>query len=141
MDNTGYKPNLNTFSPQPARQPYRRRRIIWGLIFLFGIVFYFGAPWEYPASGLNSLSSISRANIAQLSKPSEWMPDEIQGLLHFVTRDDGRVLSHDPAIDPRKPMRLSVYEKEGNWTQYVQDLEEKYPVIVFSKVSFLIFVP
>jgi len=53
--------------------------------------------------------------------------------LHFVTREDGRVLAHETALDPKKPIKLSVYEKKGNWTQFVQTLEEKYPVIVFSK--------
>lgn len=97
------------------------------------LFFFFGAPWEFPAEGF---PSISRASIVHLVKPSGWVPDEIYGLLHFVTRDDGRVLSHDTAVDPKKPIMLSVYEKrKGNWTQYVQKLEESYPVVVFSKAS------
>ena len=132
MDQAAHKPRL-TSSPPPPRQPYRRRRIIWTALILFSIVFFFGAPWEFPGKGF---SSISRASIVHLVKPSGWVPDEIYGLLYFVTRDDGRVLSHDTALDPKKPMKLSVYEKgNGNWTHYVQTLEEKYPVIVFSKVS------
>jgi hypothetical protein len=39
-------------------------------------------------------------------------------------------------MDPKKPVKLSVYEKGGgNWTQYVQTLEETYPVVVFSKAN------
>jgi hypothetical protein len=69
-------------------------------------------------------------------KPSGRVPDEIYGLLHFVTRDDGRILNHEPALDPTKPMKLSVYEKSnGNWTQHVQTLEKSYPIVVFSKAS------
>lgn len=125
--------NKPSLSPPPARHPYRKRRVIWGMLILFAIVFFFGAPWELPAKGL---PSISRANIVQLVKPSGWVPDEIFGLLHFVTRDDGRVLSHDTGIDPKKPMKMRVYEKaDGNWTHHVQTLEEAYPVVVFSKAS------
>lgn len=137
MDHSDHKPTHNGFSPQPARQPYRRRRIVWGLLALFALVFFFGAPWEFPAAGL---SSTSRANIAHLTKPTVSVPDEIYGLLHLVTRDDGRLLRlHDPSTDPRKPMRLSMYEKEGNWTRYHEELEEHYPVVVFSKASSLFF--
>jgi hypothetical protein len=102
-------------------------------LILFAVIFFFGAPWEFPGKGF---SSVSRASIVHLIKPSGWVPDEIFGLLHFVTRDDGRVLSHDAGLDPRKPVRLIVYEKTyGNWTQHVQTLEEAYPVVVFSKAS------
>lgn len=131
MDHSTRKPSLSNLSPPPPRQPYRRRRIIWAIVCLLCLVFFFGAPWEFPAEGFGS---ISRANIAHLVKPG-WVPDEIFGLLHFVTRDDGRVLAHDTAVDPKKPIKFSVFEKKGNWTQLVQALEEKYPVIVFSKVS------
>lgn len=134
MDHPDPKPGQTTFTPAPPRQPYRRRRIIWVVVSLFALVFFFGAPWEFPAEGF---SSISRANIVQLTKQQLWYPDEIFGLLHFVTRDDGRVLSHDSDLDPRKPIRFDVYEKaNGNWTQFVQSLEAEYPVVVFSKVRF-----
>jgi glutaredoxin len=129
MDHSTRKPSLSNLSPPPPRHPYRRRRIIWAIVCLLCLVFFFGAPWEFPAEGFGS---ISRANIAHLVKPG-WVPDEIFGLLHFVTRDDGRVLAHDTAVDPKKPIKFSVFEKKGNWTQLVQALEEKYPVIVFSK--------
>jgi len=129
MDHSTRNPSLSSFSPPPPRHPYRRRRIIWATACLFCLVFFFGAPWEFPAEGL---TTISRASIAHLVKPG-WVPDEIFGLLHFVTRDDGRVLAHETALDPKKPIKLSVYEKKGNWTQFVETLEEKYPVIVFSK--------
>src|ERR1700733_5076681 len=59
MDQIPHKPSL-TRSPLPPRQPYRRRRIIWTVLILFSIVFFFGAPWEFPAQGF---SSISRASI------------------------------------------------------------------------------
>jgi len=131
MDQVTRKQSLTSFSPPPPHKSYRRRRIAWITIILFALFLFFGAPWEFPGEGF---SSISRANIAHLVKPSGWVPDEIYGLLHFVTREDGRVLSHDTAFDPKKPMKLSVYEKgNANWTQYVQTLDESYPLVVFSK--------
>lgn len=132
MDHSARGPSLTNFS-SPPRHPYRRRRIIWVIVCLLCLVFFFGAPWEFPGEGL---STLSRASIAHLVKPGR-APDEIFGLLHFVTRDDGRVLAHETALDPKKPIKLSVYEKKGNWTQFVQTLEDKYPVIVFSKVSLM----
>lgn len=119
------------------RSPYRRRRLIWGLLALLAIVFFFGAPWELPAKDLGS--PVSRANIAQLAKQA-WQPQEVFGLLHMVTSAEmeGRVLAHDPALalDPGTPMALSVYNRgrSGDWKAYVDALEERYPVVVFSKV-------
>ena len=132
-----YKPSMTSSKPPSPRQPYRRRRIIWTLIILFGLVFFFGAPWELPSSGFEG---ISRANIAQLTKErfkgSSWHPDEIFGLLHFVTRGDGRALNAALGLDPAKPLRWNVYEREnGNWTKYVEELETDYPLVVFSKVN------
>lgn len=135
MDIPAPKAGQNSFSAPLVRAPYRRRRIIWATLALFGLVFFFGAPWEFPARGLGS--SISRANVAKLVKQqSSWVPEEIFGLLHLVTKEDGQVLSHDPEVDPRKPMELSVYNggQSGNWKQYVKELEENYPLVVFSKV-------
>ena len=132
-----YKPTMIPSKPPLPRQPYRRRRIIWALLIFFGLVFFFGAPWELPSSGFES---ISRANIAQLTKEkfkgSSWHPDEIFGLLHFVTKGDGRALNAELGLDPAKPLRWSVYErKDGNWLKYVEELETDYPLVVFSKVS------
>lgn len=137
MDTSAPKHAHTSFSTPAPRSPFRRRRIIWALLTVFAVVFFFGAPWELPARGLGS--SVSRANIAQLVKQKQWQPEEVYGLLHMVTNAEmeGQVLSHDSATDPRKPMELSVYNagKEGNWKKYVAELEEKYPVVVFSKVS------
>jgi len=130
---TSIMATMDQATPKSPRQPFRRRRIVWIAVILFALVFFFGAPWEFPGKGL---SSISRASIVHLVKPSGRVPDEIYGLLHFVTRDDGRILNHEPALDPTKPMKLSVYEKSnGNWTQHVQTLEQSYPIVVFSKAS------
>ncbi|KAF7970382.1 hypothetical protein HWV62_24241 [Athelia sp. TMB] len=135
MDTSAPKHAHTSFSTPAPRSPFRRRRIIWALLTVFAVVFFFGAPWELPARGLGS--SVSRANIAQLVKQKQWQPEEVYGLLHMVTNAEmeGQVLSHDSATDPRKPMELSVYNagKEGNWRKYVAELEENYPVVVFSK--------
>lgn len=59
--------------------------------------------------------------------------EEIYGLLHFVTSDDDRMLSH--SINPAVPIDLSVYlgGDQPDWKSHMRKLREEYPLIVFSK--------
>lgn len=62
--------------------------------------------------------------------------EEIYGLLHFVTSDDERMLSHSVEVDPGAPIDLTVYLGSDNpdWNSHLKRLREKYPLIIFSKV-------
>jgi len=96
-------------------------------------------PFELPESLKDTgYSTISRANIAQLVKfKSKAKVDEIYGLLHLVTDDaeHEHILSQLPSFDPSKPVEMSVYAAQQplDWDQETLRLNEKHPVIVFSK--------
>lgn len=66
---------------------------------------------------------------------------ETYGLLHFVTSDDDRMLSHSVEVDPDAPIDLTVYlgGDRPDWNSYMKRLREEYPLIVFSKVCALPF--
>jgi len=132
-------------SPTPsARTPIRRRRFLFFTVLLLAAIFIFGVPWELPSSLRDGSlqSALSRANIAKLvqSKTSGAKVDEIYGLLHLVTGDteNEHILSQAVVLDPTKPISLKVYAA-GNagidWNKAVHKLNEKYPVVIFSKVS------
>lgn len=61
--------------------------------------------------------------------------EEIYGLLHFVTSDDDRMLSHSVKVDPVAPIDLTVYlgGDQPDWKSHMRRLREEYPLIVFSK--------
>jgi hypothetical protein len=115
----------------------RRRRILLIPVLLFAIFLFFRTPWSLPPLNLSGISSISRANIVSLVKGPP--VEEIYGLLHFVTSDDDRMLSH--SVDPAAPIDLSVYlgGDEPDWKSHMRKLREEYPLIVFSKVRALPF--
>src|ERR1700722_7476656 len=127
--------------------PYRRRRMIWCFILVFTTVFFFGAPWEMPGylKDLDHSLGFSRANIVKLVRPPPpsgsprkvVVVDEIYGLLHLVTRTDGRELEHDTGVVSNRAMDMGMYDSEGevNWDEEVKELNEKYPLVIFSKVS------
>jgi len=107
-----------------------------GLFFvlLFGLVLYFGVPWELPQSLKDTdLSSLSRASIVQLFKPTP--VDELYGLLHFTTTEK-QFLTEIPDFDLSEPVEMSVYAA-GNtdlvWKKEVKKLNDKHPIVVFSK--------
>ncbi|KIK46706.1 hypothetical protein CY34DRAFT_42285, partial [Suillus luteus UH-Slu-Lm8-n1] len=108
-----------------------RRRIILIPVLLFAIFLFFKTPWSLPPLNLSGISSISRANIVSLVKGPP--VEEIYGLLHFVTSDDDRMLSH--SVDPAAPIDLSVYlgGDQPDWKSHMRKLREEYPLIVFSK--------
>ncbi|KAG1821222.1 hypothetical protein EV424DRAFT_1472394 [Suillus variegatus] len=103
---------------------YRRRRIL----------LIPATPWSHPPLNLSGISSsLSRASIVSMVKGPP--VEEIYGLLHFVTSDDDRMLSH--SINPAAPIDLSVYlgGDQPDWKSHMRKLREEYPLIVFSKVS------
>ncbi|KAG2089845.1 uncharacterized protein F5147DRAFT_725347 [Suillus discolor] len=93
-------------------------------------------PWSLPPLNLSGISSsLSRASIVSMVKGPP--VEEIYGLLHFVTSDDDRMLSH--SINPAAPIDLSVYlgGDQPDWKSHMRKLREEYPLIVFSKVLML----
>lgn len=110
----------------------RRRRILLIPALLFAFFLFFRTPWSLPPLNLSGLSSsLSRANIVSLVKGPP--VEEIYGLLHFVTSDDDRMLSH--SVDPVAPIDLTVYlgGDQPDWKSHMRKLREEYPLIVFSK--------
>jgi hypothetical protein len=133
-----------------ARTPIRRRRFLFFALLLFAAIFIFGVPWELPPSlkDGNLHSALSRANIAKIVQSklrAGPKVDEIYGLLHLVTGDteNEHILSQAVELNPTKPISLTVYAA-GNatidWSKEVGELNEKYPVVVFSKVSQSLFI-
>ncbi|KAG6865376.1 hypothetical protein C0991_003153 [Blastosporella zonata] len=118
--------------------PIRRRRFIIFVAVLVAFLFFYGVPWELPPSLRDaSLSALSRANIVHHAKPKpEPKVDEIYGLIHMVTEDAERVLTHVDGLDPLQPLNMTDYagEEKIDWPKTVQNLNKKYPVVVFSKV-------
>jgi len=130
------------YFPKQAKgvgSPIRRRRFILGSILLVGILLFFFFPWEIPFSIRDSsLSSMSRASIAKLTKSKKVDVGEIYGLLHLVTGDHEQehVLSNAVHLDPTLPVDLSFYaagDTTLDWQQERAHIDENYPVIVFSK--------
>ena len=126
--------------------PIRRRRFFFFIVTLIAFIVIFGGPWELPPSLRDAdLSSLSRANIVNLVKSksnasSTPKVDEIYGLLHLVTGDaeHQHILSQAVDLDPTKPISLTIYaagNRSIDWEKEVQDLNERHPVVVFSKVS------
>ncbi|KAG1771625.1 thioredoxin-like protein [Suillus placidus] len=116
----------------PTRSFYRRRRLLLIPALLFSFFLFFSTPWSLPPLNLSGISSsLSRANIVSLVKGPP--VEEIFGLLHFVTGDDDRMLSH--SVNPGAPIDLTVYlgGDQPEWKSHMRRLREEYPLIVFSK--------
>ena len=133
-------------TPSPGSfsgSPIRRRRFLFFIVVLIALVLIFGGPWELPPSLRDAdLSSLSRANIVNLvkSKSNASKVDEIYGLLHLVTGDaeHQHIMSQAVDLDPTKPISLTIYaagNKSIDWEKEVRDLNERHPIVVFSKVS------
>ncbi|KAJ7162111.1 hypothetical protein C8R46DRAFT_1103536 [Mycena filopes] len=121
--------------------PIRRSRLIVAVVALIAFLYFFGSPFRLPAA-LKDVSGISRANIVQLVKPKSKVPakvDEIFGLLNLVTGDSEHehILGHTEGFDPTKPVDMALYAAgadELDWNKRVQELNERYPLVVFSKM-------
>ena len=128
-----------------ARTPIRRRRFVFFALLLVVSIFTFGVPWELPPSlkDGNLQSALSRASISKLLQSklkSGPTVDEIYGLLYLVTGDteNEHILSQTAELNPTKPISLTIYAAGNSsidWSSEVDELNEKYPVVVFSKVS------
>ncbi|KAH9485536.1 Glutaredoxin-C1 [Psilocybe cubensis] len=112
----------------------RRRRFTLGAILLVGVLLFFFVPWEIP---LSFGTTLSRANVARLTKSKKGKVGEIYGLLHLVTGDHEQehVLSNAVQLDPTLPIDLSFYGGQTalDWSVERDYIDTKYPVIVFSK--------
>lgn len=125
-----------------ASPPIRRRRFIVVVIALVGFIYFFGSPFRLPEA-LKDVPGLSRANIVQFVKPKSKTSakvDEIFGLLHLVTGDSEHehILGHTESFDPTKPIDMSLYaagKDDVDWNKRAQEINEQYPLVVFSKVS------
>lgn len=120
-------------SRRPTCAIFRRRRVLLIALLLAFFLFY-SASWPLPPLNLSGVSSsLSRANIVSLVKGPP--VEEIYGLLHFVTSDDDRMLSHSVKVDPGAPIDLTVYlgGEQPDWPSHMKRLREEYPLVVFSK--------
>ncbi|KAF4597872.1 hypothetical protein EYR38_006264 [Pleurotus pulmonarius] len=126
-----------------ATTSVRRSRVLLFAALVLAGLFFFGVRWELP-SALKDTSSelyskytpsgLTRANIVALVKPAVQV-DEIYGLLHFVTREDGK--QFDPGFDVSKPLDLDTYaqgEKSVVWSEVMKEFNTQAPIVVFSKV-------
>lgn len=138
-----------TSKPSPSSiTPIRRRRFIFFGLLILSLIFFFGVSWEIPLAlkdaAVLSGSGLSRANFVQLLKPGSKAAqvDEIYGLLEFLTSGDAQ-LSHSVGLNPSEPIDLRVYaggKRNVDWQRAAKMLNQKYPVVIFSKVSsFLAF--
>ncbi|KAI3604367.1 glutaredoxin domain protein [Moniliophthora roreri] len=131
-----------------ATTTIRRRRFI--ALMLTAVVFFLlflrGAEWELPDVLKDAGVPLSKGNFAHYVKRPTWMTkpkvDEIYGLIHLVTNEDEEhqhVLSSAPDLDPTEPVDMNLYapgeEKDVDWEKEVSMLNEKYPVVVFSKCN------
>jgi len=113
---------------------FRRRRVLLFPALLFAFFLFFSRPWSLPPLNLSGISTtLSRASIVSLVKGPP--VEEIYGLLHFVTSDDERMLSHSVGVDPDAPIDLTVYlgGDQPHWNSHMKRLREEYPLVVFSK--------
>ena len=138
--------------------PYRRRRIIWVLLLASLVSLWYLAShsetsfgsWSLPRYlkdfGLSSSSSPARLVSDAKAEAGRARIDEMQGLLHFVTAYPDRALNEVEGainveglglveVDPHKEVDLRVYTPDGSddWSKYVEELQTKHPLVVFSK--------
>ncbi|KAG9220374.1 hypothetical protein CCMSSC00406_0006639 [Pleurotus cornucopiae] len=135
---------LSSSGPMAATTSVRRSRVLLFAILVVAGLFFFGVRWELP-SALKDTSSelyskyapsgLTRANIVALVKPKSAVKvDEIYGLLHFATREDGK--QFDAGFDVSKPLELDTYsqgEKGVVWSEVMKQFDTEAPVVVFSK--------
>ncbi|KAJ7502376.1 thioredoxin-like protein [Mycena galericulata] len=129
--------------PASGSTPIRRRRFIVVIVALVGFIYFFGSPFHLPEALKEVSGTVSRANIAHFVKSNSKTPvkvDEIFGLLHLVTGDSEHehILGHTESFDPTKPVDMAVYaagsgKDDVDWNQRVRELNEQYPLVVFSK--------
>lgn len=129
---------MSTPAP-PSRVPIRRRRFFIFVALLVTLLLFYSLLWELPLSLKDTgFEALSRASIVYYakSKSEASKVDEIYGLIHMVTEDVERDLTHIGGIDPSEPLNMTVYagDEPINWPKAVKKLNNKYPIVVFSKV-------
>ncbi|KAF9270095.1 thioredoxin-like protein [Marasmius fiardii PR-910] len=129
-----------------ATTTIRRRRFITLILAVLIVVLLFvrTSEFELPEVLKDAGVPLSKGNFAHVMKEklrfSQTEVNEIYGLIHLVTNDDHEhqhVLSQSPKFDPTKPVDMKLYapgeEDEVDWGKEVEMLNERYPVVVFSK--------
>lgn len=117
-----------------------RRTLIRLLLLVFVVsafIWTFGShlPESWKDTGILAYP-LSRANILRAQKQT----NELYGLLYLVTTDseeNQHILADRVDLDPSEPIALEVYaagNKALDWTAKTEEINSKYPVIVFSKV-------
>ncbi|TRM70205.1 thioredoxin-like protein [Schizophyllum amplum] len=115
------RPSFNpSFSPPPSARR-RRAQVLLALACAAVLALFAGIP-QYT---LRALSHALRA-------PPRPEINEIYGLLHLVTGEHPHTLGH---TDPTEPLPLAVYagDEEVDWEEEAADLDERTPVVIFSK--------
>jgi glutaredoxin len=110
------------------------------VVVLVCFIYFFGSPFRLPEA-LKDVSGISRAKIAYLfkgTKPPPVKVDEMFGLLHLVTGDSEHqhILGNTEGFDPTHPVDMALYaagNDDLDWNKRVKELNERYPLVVFSK--------
>ncbi|EKM80595.1 hypothetical protein AGABI1DRAFT_112364 [Agaricus bisporus var. burnettii JB137-S8] len=116
-----------------------RRTLIRLLLLVFVVsafIWTFGShlPESWKDTGILAYP-LSRANILRAQKQT----NELYGLLYLVTTDseeNQHILADRVDLDPSEPIALEVYaagNKALDWTAKTEEINSKYPVIVFSK--------
>jgi hypothetical protein len=61
--------------------------------------------------------------------------DEIYGLLHLVTAPGHLQLSPSADVISGEPIPLTLYDNSADWSTVVAFVNQRFPVVVFSKVG------
>ena len=113
----------------------RRRRL--SLVILVAVVLtvFCGARWQLP-SYLKDVDGLSRANIVQIAKlRAGGNVDEIYGLLYLVTAPGHLRLSPSADVTSGGAIPLTLYDDSVDWTTEVASINQRFPIVVFSKVG------
>ena len=126
-------------------RPYRRRRILWTLFFLTIAAVYLLAPssfWDMGSSQARKLAEAGKSWVPEsLNKFNSGGEspytngEELQALLHMVASSELRI---PPESDPSKPLARDVYSGGTENVAWLQQVQPDPPVIVFSKVYFIL---
>jgi len=112
---------------------FRRRRLRLAFLVVVVLIVVCGVRWPLP-SYLKDVDGLSRASIAQIAKlRAGGKVDEIYGLLHLVTAPGRPQLSPSADVNSGKPIPLALYDNSVDWTTVVASINERFPVVVFSK--------
>jgi hypothetical protein len=162
QSNTSLMSRQNSGLPSPviSSPSFRRRRTVWFAVLTLVALVFLASRSETTVSGASSLwgsyvmdwSALSGGvGIGRSSSAGGRTVSELHGLQHFMINSEVS-LSHlvleapegeDWKLDPKDEIDLRVYasfDHDEDWTKHVKALEERHPLIVFSKVrAFFVF--